>query len=82
MSATGRRFLQVGEAMQVDVPVNPGNSGGPLLDEQGDLAGIVFAGIEQFEGVNFAIPWHWVERALPLLYAGGEAVHPWLGMAL
>jgi S1-C subfamily serine protease len=68
--------------MQVDVPVNPGNSGGPLLDERGDLAGVVFAGIEQFEGVNFAIPWRWVERALPLLYAGGEAVHPWLGMAL
>jgi S1-C subfamily serine protease len=82
VSATGRRFLQVGDAMQVDVPVNPGNSGGPLLDEQGDLAGIVFAGIEQFEGVNFAIPWYWVERALPLLYAGGEAVHAWLGMAL
>jgi serine protease Do len=82
VSATGRRFLQVGDAMQVDVPVNPGNSGGPLLDEKGALAGIVFAGIEQFEGVNFAIPWHWVEPALPLLYAGGEAVHAWLGMAL
>lgn len=82
VSATGRRFLQVGDAMQVDVPVNPGSSGGPLLDERGNLAGIVFAGIEQFEGVNFAIPWHWVERALPLLYAGGQTVHPWLGMAL
>jgi serine protease Do len=82
VSATRRRFLQVGDAMQVDVPVNPGNSGGPLLDEKGDLAGIVFAGIEQFEGVNFAIPWYWVERALPLLFGGGEAVHPWLGMAL
>ena len=82
VSATRRRFLQVGDAMQVDVPVNPGNSGGPLLDEKGDLAGIVFAGIEQYEGVYFAIPWYWVERALPLLYQGGEAVHPWLGMAL
>ena len=82
VSATRRRFLQVGDAMQVDVPVNPGNSGGPLLDEKGDLAGIVFAGIEQFEGVNFAIPWYWVERALPLLFGGGEAVHSWLGMAL
>jgi serine protease Do len=82
VSATRRRFLQIGDAMQVDVPVNPGNSGGPLLDEQGDLAGIVFAGIEQFEGVNFAIPWYWVERALPLLYRGGEVIHPWLGAAL
>ncbi len=82
VSATGRRFLQIGDAMQVDVPVNPGNSGGPLLDEKGDLAGIVFAGIEQFEGINFAIPWYWIEHTLPLLYAGGETVHSWLGMAL
>jgi len=82
VSAKSRRFLQMGDAMQVDVPVNPGSSGGPLLDERGDLAGVVFAGIEQFEGINFAIPWYWVQRALPLLYRGGEAVHAWLGAAL
>jgi len=82
VSATGRRFLQMGDAIQVDVPINYGNSGGPLLDESGKLVGIVFAGIEQFEGVNFAIPFDWVEKMLPRLYAGGEAGHPWLGMAV
>jgi S1-C subfamily serine protease len=82
VSAIGRRFLQMGDALQVDVPLNPGNSGGPLLNENGDLIGVVFAGLAQFQGLNFAIPYTWIEEALPLLYKGGEAVHPWLGMAL
>ena len=82
VSATGRRFLQMGDAVQVDVPINYGNSGGPLLDSGGQLVGVVFAGIEQFEGVNFVIPFSWVNKALPSLYRGGEARHPWLGMAV
>ncbi len=82
ISATGRRFLQMGDALQVDVPVNPGNSGGPLLNDQSKLVGVVFAGIQQFQGVNFAIPVHWVEKILPQLYAGGEVTHPWLGAAV
>jgi C-terminal processing protease CtpA/Prc len=68
--------------MQVDVPLNPGNSGGPLLDEKGDLIGICFAGLQQFAGLNFAIPYTWVEKALPALYRGGQAIHSWLGMAV
>lgn len=82
ISAMGRRLLQVGDSMQVDVPLNPGNSGGPLLDEKGDLIGIVFAGLQQFAGLNFAIPYTWVEKALPALYRGGQAIHSWLGMAV
>lgn len=68
--------------MQVDVPLNPGNSGGPLLNERGDLIGIVFAGMQQFPGLNFAVPYTWVEKALPALFKGGPAVHSWLGMAV
>jgi serine protease Do len=82
VSATGRRFLQMGDTVQVDVPINYGNSGGPLLDANGTLVGVVFAGIEQFEGINFAIPYDWVLKCLPALYEDGEAGHPWLGMAL
>ena len=81
ISAMGRRLLQVGDSMQVDVPLNPGNSGGPLLDDKGDLIGICFAGLQQFSGLNFAIPYKWVEKALPALYRGGQAIHSWLGMA-
>jgi serine protease Do len=82
ISAAGRRFLQMGDAVQVDAPINYGNSGGPLLDAAGQLVGIVFAGLEQFEGVNFAIPFTWVNKILPELYRGGEAGHAWLGLAL
>jgi len=32
--------------------------------------------------VNFAIPFDWVEKMLPRLYAGEEAGHPWLGAAV
>jgi S1-C subfamily serine protease len=81
VSAAGRRFLQMGDAMQVDAPVNPGNSGGPLLNSQGQLVGVVFAGLQQFQGVNFAIPFIWANKVLRELYDGGEAKHPWLGLA-
>jgi S1-C subfamily serine protease len=82
ISATGRRFLQMGDAMQMDVPINPGSSGGPLLDERGNLVGVVFAGIEQFEGVNFAIPSFWIHGFLPDLYGEGEVTHPWIGTSV
>lgn len=82
ISATNRRFLQMGDALQVDVPINPGNSGGPLVNEDGDVIGIVFAGLEQFEGVNFAIPSFWIQHFLPELFGEGEIVHPWMGLAV
>ncbi len=81
ISATNRRFLQLGDAMQVDVPINPGNSGGPLIDSDGKVVGLVFAGVEQFEGVNFAIPAFWIQRFLPELYEEGEVSHSWMGVA-
>ncbi len=82
VSAGGRRFLQIGEAMQVDAAINPGNSGGPLVLPDGQVAGVVFAGLEQFEGVNFAVPAYWVRHALPHLFEEGEIVHAWLGVSV
>ena len=82
ISATGRRFLQMGDALQVDAPLNPGNSGGPLLNGRGELVGVTFAGLEQFEGINFGISYHWIQRVLPKLYRGGAAAHLWLGTSV
>ena len=82
ISAAGRRFLQMGEAMQVDVPINPGNSGGPLVLPSGQVAGVVFAGLEQFEGVNFAIPTYWIRHFFPQLFEKGEVEHAWLGLSV
>lgn len=40
---------------QVSIPVNPGNSGGPLLDEQGSIIGVIRGKISNAEATGFAI---------------------------
>ena len=72
----------MGDVIQIDAPINPGNSGGPLLDEEDNLLGVVFAGLEMFEGLNFAIPYNWVNKVFPYLFEEGEVTHSWLGIAL
>lgn len=82
VSAVGRKILQTGDAMQVDAALNPGNSGGPLLDESGGAVGVVFAGMPQFQSLNFAIPSAWIIKVLPDLFRGGELRRAWLGLSL
>jgi S1-C subfamily serine protease len=82
VSALSRRFLQIGDVIQIDAAVNHGNSGGPVVDTSGRLVGIVFAGIEQFQGLNFAVPAERLAAALPAMIKGGKAERPWLGLAV
>ena len=82
VSALSRRFLQIGDVIQIDAAVNPGNSGGPVIDTSGRLVGIVFAGIEQYQGLNFAVPAERLAAALPAMIQGGKAERPWIGLAL
>lgn len=82
VSSTGRRILPRGEAIQIDVPVNPGNSGGPLLDDGGNLVGIVFAGLSGYQGLNFALPVSWVSMVFPSLFDGGKRETSWIGVGI
>jgi S1-C subfamily serine protease len=82
VSALGRRFLQIGDVIQIDAAVNHGNSGGPVVDLEGRLVGIVFAGIEQYQGLNFAVPAERLAAALPAMIRGGKAERPWLGLSI
>lgn len=79
VSAQRRRILSLGDVLQIDAPINHGNSGGPIVDEKGRVQAVVFAGIEAFEGLNFAIPIELLKIILPSLYEGGKITHPWMG---
>jgi S1-C subfamily serine protease len=81
VSAVGRPLQTMGESIQIDVPINPGNSGGPLMNRSSEVNGIIFAGISDFEGVNFAINGEYVKKLLPSLYEGGPLNHSWMGIA-
>lgn len=40
---------------------------------------IVFAGMLQYQGLNFAIPVEYLRQDLPMMYHGGKREHPWTG---
>jgi serine protease Do len=48
-------FQNDSTAYQVSIPVNPGNSGGPLLDERGNLIGVISGKQTDTEGAAFAV---------------------------
>ncbi|MDC7221942.1 MAG: trypsin-like peptidase domain-containing protein [Spirochaetales bacterium] len=80
ISNMGRELQAMGDSLQVDVPINPGNSGGPLLNQKGEAIGVVYAGVEDYEGINFAIPASYVKELLPRLYEGGKIDYGWMGL--
>ena len=82
ISAMGRRFLQIGDVIQIDAAINIGNSGGPVVDSEGRLVGVAFAGFVNQQGLSFIIPAERLAAALPAMMKGGKAQRPWLGLAL
>ena len=79
ISAKDRELFTSGKVFQVDAAVNSGNSGGPLIDAQARVQAIVFAGVQNYQGLNFAIPVEYLRNELPILFAGGKRRHPWTG---
>ena len=66
--------------VQIDVPIQPGNSGGPLLDKRGEVVGVVTATLDQFvalrasgslpQNVNFAVKADYIHPALKMALPG------------
>jgi S1-C subfamily serine protease len=55
------RFLDGVEYIQTDLPINVGNSGGPLVDDEGNVVGIVSFILRDSQGISFALP---IDRAV------------------
>ncbi len=78
VSSFDRKLLALGNVFQIDAAVNSGNSGGPLIDSNLKVQAIVFAGLLQLQGLNFAIPVEYLKQELIYLYGRGEIIHPWI----
>lgn len=69
--------------LQTDAAVNPGNSGGPLVDSQGRVIGINTAIVgDAFQGISFAIPSKVARAVYERIKAQGTVKRGWLGVAL
>jgi S1-C subfamily serine protease len=69
--------------MQSDVAVNPGNSGGPLVDARGALVGINTAIVgESYQGVSFAVPSNVAKQVYDRIREIGRVDRGWLGVRL
>ena len=78
-AADGSNQAAAFDAIQTDAALNPGNSGGALVDMNGKLIGINSATASMSSGIGFAIPIHYAARIAGDLIATGAASHAWLG---
>ena len=73
----------VSDAIQIDAPINHGNSGGPLLDARGRVIGInaqIRSDSGNAEGVGFAIPINSARRSLEQLISTGRVAYAYVGV--
>jgi serine protease Do len=89
ISATGRRGLderEIQDYLQTDAAVNPGSSGGPLLNLKGQVIGIntaIYApNVDQNSGISFAIPANLVRRVVEDLDRRGRVPRSWAGLVM
>jgi S1-C subfamily serine protease len=72
------------DAIQIDAPINRGNSGGPLFDARGEVIGInaqIRSESGNAEGVGFAIPINAARRSMEQLIADGRVRYAWVGIS-
>jgi len=68
------------DVIQISAAVNPGNSGGPLLNSLGEVIGVNFATTAGAENISFALPSNVVSRRLDEYRQYGKFLKPYLGI--
>jgi S1-C subfamily serine protease len=79
LRATNGRLIE--DIIQTDAALNPGNSGGALLDSRGRVIGVNTAIIAGANTTGFAIPIDMAKRVIPDLMREGRVVRGYLGLA-
>lgn len=88
VSAKGRNELQgdgYADHIQTDAAVNPGNSGGPLVNLKGEVIGInssIWSRSGGYQGISFAIPINMARRIAEDLICEGVVSRGWLGLVI
>ena len=85
VSAKGRETGEYLPFIQTDVAVNPGNSGGPLLNMRGEVVGInsqIYSRTGGFMGISFAIPIDEAMRVADQLKSNGRVVRGRIGVGI
>jgi len=84
-SITSPTNFSIPDSIQTDAAINHGNSGGALLNLQGEVIGVT-AQIDSTSGANdgvgFAIPSNTISSVVPQLISTGQAQHAYLGISL
>ena len=74
---------RIPDSIQFDAATNPGNSGGPLFNNRGEVVGVVSQIISEqrsFSGIGLAVPSTIVNRVIPALIDLGRYEHAYLGV--
>ena len=79
INQSGRETLQ--NVIQTDAALNPGNSGGPLIDLSGKVIGVNFAVSTNAQNIGFVIPIDRVKVILDQYKKDGRIIKPYLGIA-
>lgn len=79
-STTGVVSGREQQFIQISAPINPGSSGGPLVNTRGEVVGINSAGIREAQNVGYAIPVNILKIILPDLFKVKLLRKPFLGV--
>jgi S1-C subfamily serine protease len=79
-SLRGRDGRLIEDVVQHTAPLNPGSSGGPLVDSAGRVLGVNTAILAPAQGMGFAVPARTATWVVPQLLAHGEVRRSWLGI--